>query len=372
VTPFRGEEPEQVLVEIGRAVGELRLGASIVVQGQRGLLEVRALEDASEDLFGRRRRPWRLLLTVERAQALGLPVEGRGAVSVTLPRNGGLARHVGLADPMTVGRAEVGDAIVESTGPDEAAALTLVKLARRLPAALVRSIARAPERAMRVTPEQIAAYPRLAGRSLRLVSEARVPLVDASQARVFVFRPADGGLEHMAIVVGRPHAAEPILCRLHSECFTGDVLGSLRCDCGDQLRGALRRMHAEGGGVLLYLAQEGRNIGLANKLRAYTLQDAGLDTVEANLHLGFESDERQWHGAARMLEVLGFARVRLLTNNPDKVDQLREHGIDVVERVPHAFAANDHNRDYLRTKAVKSGHALFDVLETGRARRCAS
>jgi GTP cyclohydrolase II len=148
------------------------------------------------------------------------------------------------------------------------------------------------------------------------------------------------------------------LCRIHSECFTGDLLGSLRCDCGDQLRGAIRRMAEEGAGVLLYLAQEGRGIGLANKLRAYTLQDRGLDTVEANTHLGFEPDEREFHAAAAMLRHLGIERVRLLTNNPAKLSQLAAYGVEVAGRVEHAFAANAHNRGYLLTKALKSGHML--------------
>jgi GTP cyclohydrolase II len=147
-----------------------------------------------------------------------------------------------------------------------------------------------------------------------------------------------------------------VLTRLHSECFTGDLLGSLRCDCGAQLRGAVEAISKAGGGVLLYLAQEGRGIGLINKLRAYRLQDQGFDTMEANERLGFESDERLYGIAARMLTLLGFRSVRLLTNNPDKVEALRAAGIEVTERVPHAFPANDHNRAYLNTKAEKAGH----------------
>jgi GTP cyclohydrolase II len=147
-----------------------------------------------------------------------------------------------------------------------------------------------------------------------------------------------------------------VLARSHSECFTGDLLGSLRCDCGDQLRGAIAAIAAAGGGVLVYLAQEGRGIGLVNKLRAYRLQDAGLDTVDANLQLGFDADERVYQPAAEILRQLGFDAVRLLTNNPEKVKALAAAGITVAERVPHAFPANDHNRAYLDTKAVKSGH----------------
>ena len=176
--------------------------------------------------------------------------------------------------------------------------------------------------------------------------------------RIVSFRPADGGPDQYAILVGAPERLDAPLARLHSECFTGDLLGSLRCDCGDQLRGAIRRMAEEGGGVLLYLAQEGRGIGLTNKLRAYLLQDGGLDTVEANHHLGFGNDERDFSAAAEMLRQLGIERVRLLTNNPAKIAQLDRNGIEVAGRVPHAFGANVHNRRYLLTKAQRSGHML--------------
>ena len=202
------------------------------------------------------------------------------------------------------------------------------------------------------------AYRRLSAATLRPVSEARVPLADAEDVRIVSFRPADGGPDQYAILVGEPEKLAAPLTRLHSECFTGDLLGSLRCDCGDQLRGAIRRMAHEGGGVLLYLAQEGRGIGLTNKLRAYMLQDSGLDTVEANHHLGFGSDERDFSAAAEMLRQLGIERVRLLTNNPAKITQLERYGIEVAGRVAHIFGANAHNRRYLLTKAERSGHML--------------
>ena len=196
----------------------------------------------------------------------------------------------------------------------------------------------------------------IAAESLSVVSEARVPLETAEHARVVAFRPRDGGIEHLAIIVGDLDPEVPALIRLHSECFTGDLMGSLRCDCGNQLRGAISEMDKAGSGILLYLAQEGRGIGLVNKLRAYQLQDAGFDTVDANLQLGFDSDERNYLPAAQMLRLLGVKRVRLMTNNPTKVAALTLHGIEVFERVPHVFAANEHNNGYLRTKATKSGH----------------
>jgi len=175
---------------------------------------------------------------------------------------------------------------------------------------------------------------------------------------VIGFRPADGSAEQFAIVIGDPAGHQPALCRVHSECFTGDLLGSLRCDCGAQLQQALALMGAAGHGVLLYLAHEGRGIGLINKLRAYQLQDAGLDTLDANQHLGFEPDERNYRAAAVMLRHLGIQRVRLLTNNPIKVEALSQAGIEVVERVAHAMAPNRHNHGYLATKARRAGHLL--------------
>jgi GTP cyclohydrolase II len=244
----------------------------------------------------------------------------------------------------------------------------LAKWARLLPAVLL-SLApqREPEELERwarahalllVERTDVDRYPALAASRLTRVSEAKVPLTDAEDARIVAFRPRDGGGEHLAILIGDPPADRPILTRLHSQCFTGDIVGSLRCDCGDQLRGAIRQIAASGGGVVLYLAQEGRDIGLVNKLRAYELQDRGLDTFDANEALGFDDDERVFEPAATMLRSLGFARVRLLTNNPRKVDALIRAGVEVIERVPHRFPATGHNRRYLATKARRAGHDL--------------
>jgi len=202
----------------------------------------------------------------------------------------------------------------------------------------------------------IASYETLASRSLIAASEARVPLAGAENARIITFRPSDGGAEHLAIVIGDPAPGMPVLTRLHSACLTGDLLGSLRCDCGDQLQGAIAEIARQGSGLLLYLAQEGRGIGLVNKLRAYRLQDRGADTLEANLQLGFDADERIYLPAAEMLRRLGFASVRLMTNNPEKVAGLARLGITVAERVPHVFPSNRHNEGYLETKATRFGH----------------
>lgn len=193
--------------------------------------------------------------------------------------------------------------------------------------------------------------------TVEILARANLPLKDQPSSQMVVFRASDDGSEHVALIVGA-FAGEPPLVRLHSECLTGDVFGSLKCDCGPQLKEALQIIRENGSGVLLYLRQEGRGIGLANKIRAYALQDRGLDTVDANLRLGFGDDVREYGHAAAMLRALGIDRVRLLTNNPAKVQGLTAAGIAVVERVPHQMASNPHNADYLATKRKRSGHLL--------------
>lgn len=195
-----------------------------------------------------------------------------------------------------------------------------------------------------------------ASEGVTLAARAKLPVDDIGEAQVAVFREDVTGDEHVALLFGS-WSGHPPLVRLHSECLTGDVFASLKCDCGPQLKEALRLLAANtDGGVLLYLRQEGRGIGLANKIRAYALQDRGLDTVEANRRLGFADDERDYSIAAAMLSALGIDKARLLTNNPAKMQGLAEAGVEVVERVAHHMPTNPHNADYLATKRRKSGH----------------
>ena len=270
---------------------------------------------------------------------------------------------LGLADPTAA------QLLTEPPRPSSvpalaSAALALAKIGRLLPAVLAAPLRAGPSPTptsrglWSVDASDVLSHPDREAAGLVRVAEARVPLADAPDARIVAFRAPDAGIEHLAILVGRPEQAgpQPPLARLHSECFTGDLLGSLRCDCGPQLNAALRRMGQEGAGVLLYLAQEGRGIGLVNKLRAYAMQDRGLDTLDANRALGWGADERNFLVAATMLTALGVGPVRLLTNNPAKIAGLIACGIDVAGREPLVIAPNGVNDHYLATKARRFGH----------------
>lgn len=240
-------------------------------------------------------------------------------------------------------------------------AVKLMKIGGLLPQAVILETPKSGQGDfLAVTEAEIQAYPAQLAASLEQVSEARVPLEDAQEAKIVAFRPRFGHQEHLAIVVGEPQKDEAAYVRLHSSCITGDVLGSLRCDCGNQLRHALAIIGERKSGAVLYLSQEGRGISIANKLRAYQLQDEGMDTVEANEALGFLADERDFAVAAEMLKQLGISKVVLLTNNPGKMKALAAHGIEVVRREPVITEANVHNRKYLDTKAEKLGHHLKD------------
>jgi len=296
----------------------------------------------------------RLVLAGPRAQALQLASAVGETNAVTLASVNGLDHLVLVVDPAIDGHREAAGLQIVAGQPVDDAVVELAKLAELLPAMLVRPAAQPGADA--VPASDIRAYRQRVVRVLRRVSEAIVPLQNSERTRVVSFRPGDGGPDHLALIIGDPPPDQPVLVRLHSSCITGDLLGSLRCDCGDQLRGAIAEMSRQGAGVLLYLLQEGRGIGIANKLRAYTLQDSGFDTVDANDQLGFAADERSYAIAAEMLHQLGYTQVRLMTNNPEKLAALAEHGVSVVERVPHIFPPTEHSARYLAAKASRSGH----------------
>ena len=353
---------------LARARADLRMGVPVVLNGPDGAALVLAAEtlDAQRlsDVLALGAEPV-LAISARRATTLKARAYDGDLARVVIPPDASLAWVLSVADPAD-------DLKMPMKGPLSTArggqadlhrlALNLVKSARLLPAALVLDLPDGPATAtanrLSLIDAAKAAPHMLEMSPLHPVVNARLPLEVSEAGRLHIFRPEDGGEEHYAVEIGQPRRDTPVLARLHSACFTGDLLGSLKCDCGPQLRGALAQMGAEGSGVLLYLNQEGRGIGLANKMRAYSLQDQGFDTVEANHRLGFEDDERDFRIGAEILKRMGFSSVRLLTNNPGKIAMMEHSGIAVTQRVPLKVGENAHNRAYLATKAKKSGHML--------------
>jgi GTP cyclohydrolase II len=305
----------------------------------------------------------RLIVTQQRARALGIETSTPMALSLphTVDADGIFELAAGHKNHFTAG--------AEAASYAARAAIRLVKLVRGLPAILT-ARTRAVEGEMvqsisAVDADSVYRFAADATGTLAAVSEAFIPLASGMSARFVVFRDALG-IDQVAIVVGKPDHSEPVPVRLHSACLTGDVFGSRRCDCGDQLQLAIARLEGLGGGIILYLAQEGRGIGLANKMRAYRLQDGGLDTRDANTTLGFEDDERDYGVAALMLRTLNYTRIVLLTNNPAKLDGLTKAGIEITARVPLEAPITPHNKRYLTTKAVRSGHKLVTLKASSK------
>ena len=339
---------------LDRAIAALRAGRAVGLDAM-ALLAVETATPALLDLLDPDRQA-RLLLSGPRAAALGLGNERDAAdpaAPVVLARCPWLGQDeaVALADPgRDLDRAPIGplDPLASCDNEPLGAAIELARLAGLLPA-------------LWLLPPDSDVTASLAltdlNRPVRatIVARASLPLDGLPPSQMVSFRDPASGEDHVGLVIGA-FAGEPPLVRLHSECLTGDVFGSLKCDCGPQLKHALHLIGDAGGGVLLYLRQEGRGIGLANKLRAYQLQDRGLDTVDANRRLGFADDERDYRMAAAMLLALGIDRVRLLTNNPNKVNGLEREGITVAARIAHHMPTNPHNADYIATKHSRSGH----------------
>jgi len=348
-----------------RARGDMRMGVPVVLTGAgQGALvvAVEALDDARLAAMRGFGVP-ELALTARRAETLKARAYDGDLARIAVPASEGLVWLRALADPQDDLRLPMKGplrSLRDGSAGLHRAALALAKSAHLLPAALVVPVANA----LRVAADNaltLLALPDIGPELARLsplhaVASARVPMAASQAGRVHVFRPEAGTEDHYAIEIGRPDRSLPVLARLHSACFTGDVLGSLKCDCGPQLHAALAQMAAEGSGVLLYLNQEGRGIGLANKMRAYSLQDQGFDTVEANHRLGFEDDERDFRIGADILRRMGFSSVRLLTNNPRKLSMMESSGLTVTERVPLHVGETAQNAAYLATKASKSGH----------------
>ncbi|MDE0591078.1 GTP cyclohydrolase II [Halocynthiibacter sp. C4] len=353
---------------LARARADLRMGLPVVMSKSGESALVVSAETLSAEMLAKLRASdteLLLAITTRRAETLKARAYDSNVARVRVPADTDINWIHSIADPADDLASPMKgplNTLREGASCIARSAVSLAKAARLLPAAVMLPIENGAEFAASNDLTYIAlenAEAEILSRSpLSAVAAARVPLEVSEAGRLHVFRPEDGGEEHYAIEIGRPDRSKPVLCRLHSACFTGDLMGSLKCDCGPQLRAALAQMGHEGAGVLLYLNQEGRGIGLANKMRAYSLQDQGFDTVEANHRLGFEDDERDFRLGAEILKELGFSSVNLMTNNPAKVAMMEATGISVDTRVPLKVGENAHNRAYLATKAAKSGHIL--------------
>ncbi|MEL7469841.1 MAG: GTP cyclohydrolase II [Pseudomonadota bacterium] len=355
---------------VARARADLRIGAPVVLVSSSGGAVVLAAETLTSGRLTDARGieiELDLAISHRRAETLRARAYDGDVARVCVPADVGLEWIHATADPsMDLAHPMRGPYRTRRDGAADLhrLAITLCKQARLLPAAIVapvpldRARALASESALSVLDEMLVHRAADAAIKMHRVSGAKVPTRFAEAGRVHVFRPEDGGEEHYAVEVGSPDRDAPVLSRLHSACFTGDVVGSLKCDCGPQLAAAMEQIADEGAGVLLYMNQEGRGIGLANKMRAYALQDQGYDTVEANHRLGFEDDERDFRLGAEILKALGFSSARLMTNNPGKIAMMQASGVQVTERVPLNVGETAQNRAYLATKAAKSGHLL--------------
>lgn len=338
-----------------RAIDALRRGWPVVIENEGRQISVAAVETATtaDGATG-------LLLSASRAATLKLANQREAAdtalpVLIKAPADLDMALALPIADPTLDLRYPMKGPFAALPLADNSSALAAIELARLaglLPAFLVLD---AVGDADGVSPQDVEAFDNSG--TLQIAARARLPVAANADAEIVAFRSDADSTDHVALVIGKRDASPPVV-RLHSECLTGDVLGSLKCDCGPQLHEALHQISGAGWGILLYLRQEGRGIGLINKLRAYALQDQGFDTVDANIRLGFAIDARDFSVAARMLELLGVQSVRLLTNNPEKVAGLEAEGIAVTERLPLKIVANPHNAQYLATKRDRTGHQL--------------
>jgi GTP cyclohydrolase II len=345
---------------VARARGDLRMGVPVGLRRGDTTTFYVAVETVSQERFSEVAGGAYLVITEKRATTLKARAYDGDICRVSLPENANLRWVKAVADPAQDLAFPMKGPFSELRDGDASAdrlAIRLCKDARLLPSVLAWDGSN--QTASNLTILNIAELSKLsAERVYSEVVQANLPLEVSEAAKLHVFRPDDGGEEHYGVEIGSPDRSKPVLSRLHSACFTGDLLGSLKCDCGPQLRIAMEQIGENGAGVLLYLNQEGRGIGLANKMRAYRLQDQGFDTVDANHRLGFEDEERDFRVGAALLKQMGFSSVRLMTNNPAKVSMMSAAGVDVVERVPLIVGHSRHNEKYLATKAKKSGHLL--------------
>ena len=353
--------PSAGQIDVERAIAEIRAGRPVILKDAESQIVVFGVECLAAALTGAgraaARRGSRLILTAPRLRQLGLDRREPGLVAVPaidLARINALAQGVGARI----------DAPVAAPSPIHLGALELLRLAHVLPAALVIPATGASSRRglLAAAVGEVSGYRVARAKSLNIVGRAPVPLDGAPDTEFVVFRGGEGLRDQVAVIIGKPDYSGPVTVRLHSACLTGDLFGSLKCDCGDQLRHTARFMAQNGGGVLLYIDQEGRGNGLSNKIRAYELQARGYDTYDADAVLGFDHDQRRFDFAADMLRKLGVARVRIMTNNPVKIAALENAGIDVVSDQRVIGRKTAHNQRYLASKRDRSGHLLEQDL----------
>ena len=356
-------------ISVQRGVAEFQAGRPVIITDAGDAIVALPVDGMTEAICAAFRAlcapaTIQLVVTGRRARMMGIDVAGPAYIAITPDDTS--TTIWSLAAGVDSGRRP----IAGLAGAFGNHAIELAKLAQRLPALLVAdSNAIAPEALAQLVTVRADALTQFRNRlvdTLEIASQARIPLPEGQAARFCVFRDALGS-SPVAIILGDPELSRPVNVRVHSACLTGDVFGSRRCDCGAQLKLAMTQLSDSGGGIVLYLEQEGRGLGLANKMRAYRLQDDGLDTIDANMMLGFDDDERDYAVAARMLQMIGATRIQLLTNNPGKLEALSEGGVEVCARIPLHTPINPENRRYLATKAARAGHWLEDMLDPAGA-----
>ena len=361
-------------VKIERAISELRRGGKLVISDITSgtsvlllaseLMEKNTVDELSKICLSRPS----IILSQNRSKAIGID-GAKGPCSILIKNNWEMNDILSICMPLTNHRIPKIDGVLpESDGGIVSSCILILRQSRLLPAGLMTIISNVvidqinkwafDKNLIHVDTSDIRSYEKQSASSLFMSVKAKVPIQQSENCDIIIFRPKDGGNEHFCLVFGKSRTLknDQALVRIHSQCITGDVLDSLKCDCGQQLKQSIKLMAKADEGILIYLAQEGRDIGLLNKLRAYSLQEDGMDTVEANEDLGFNDDERLYYPAKEILNQLKIKKIKLITNNPKKVDHLKNLGIKVTERVPILINPNKHNKKYLETKHKKSGH----------------
>jgi GTP cyclohydrolase II len=368
-------------VKIERAISELRRGGKLVVSDvisgnsvllfAAELIEKETIRELSEHTLSRPS----IILSGNRSNAIGINVKNQPC-SISIKKLWSTYDILSLCMPLyDHERPKMNGVILEKNDSITSSCLLILRQARLLPAGLISIISNVTVENisqwafkndfLNVDTSDIKLYETANADRLVMSVRAKVPIAHTDNCEIIIFRPKDGGDEHFCLIFGKTrdavnthnHRHTPLV-RVHSQCITGDVLESLKCDCGQQLKQSIKMMSKANEGVLIYLAQEGRDIGLLNKLRSYSLQEGGMDTVEANIALGFDDDERLYYPARQILKQLNIVKIKLITNNPKKVEHLSKLGINIKERIPIKIDSNVHNEKYLETKSKKSGHIL--------------